>query len=914
MRDEFLTNEDEVFLKKIKTNLKRCKSFMFSVSFIKKAGLILFEKEIEEALDRGVEGKIITSTYQNFTDIASLEKFLSWQKKYKNFKCRLDYQCFGDKGFHTKGYLFEHEESFELIVGSSNITRFALKNNQEWDLALKNNNKFSSFIGADKEFKKLWNLTLDLDEDLIDKYRLSLDYAIEKWDMDYINTDSESFNPNSMQRKALKELRRYRDMGITKALIISATGSGKTYLAAFDARNFDARRVLFIVHRETILSDALETFRNVFGSNKKYGYYTGRKQDLDKDFIFASSNMLARHIDEFDKKEFDYIVYDEVHHIVAECGKKIFEYFEPDFLLGLTATPERMDNKDVFNLFEQNVPFELRLREAILNDLVVPFHYYGIRDKLIDYKSIDKNDVAKEVGSPENINFICKQIDNYKLDNQKLKCIAFCSSIQHAIHMSEKFNESGYPSVALTGRNDTGQRIKAFNDLQNENNDLQIICTVDILNEGVDIPKINMVLFLRPTDSPTIFIQQLGRGLRKADNKEYLTVLDFIGNNYERSTQIAMALGTLGKTTYLEKTYLKDLIKTDFQSLDIPNLKIEIDNLSKEEIIRYIDNTNFNKKNYLVNDYNNFKKFLNKDTYPSHMDYLESDVAPDLNRFLKSKIGNGKNRSYYTFLSKIEEETLPSFNQEEIKLIDALEELLPIVRPDEYLIVKTLIEDQKVDFEKIVEKYPNTSIETLQYAYDYLKRLNIINAEIDISKVGGDLKEYLIDTVNYGLTRYEREFGNNSDKFKLYQNYNRDQVAICNLKNSEKSYSQMGTYYENNNKEVIIFVGLKKDVEQKLNYNDYFVDSKKLQWESTNNIKDSEVNKIRNSERVYIFIRKMENEDDIQLPYTYFGTGEFVKINESYSKEKGRTLITEIKLDNEVPKEYYFDFDIKEIS
>lgn len=733
--------------------------------------------------------------------------------------------------------------------------------------------------------------------------------------MDYISTDSETFNPNSMQRKALKELRRYRDMGIQKALIISATASGKTYLAAFDARNFGAERMLFIVHRETILNDAMETFKNVFGSNRTYGFYTGHKQDLDKDFIFASSNMLARHLDEFSKNEFDYIVYDEVHHIVADCGKKIFEYFKPEFLLGLTATPERMDNKDVFELFEQNVPFELRLRDAILNDLVVPFHYYGIRDKLIDYKSIDKNDIAKEVSRPENIDFICKQIENYKLTNQKLKCVAFCSSIQHAINMSEKFNEKGYPSVALTGKNDTGQRIKAFKDLQNENNDLQLICTVDILNEGVDIPKINMVLFLRPTDSSTIFIQQLGRGLRKAENKEYLTVLDFIGNNYERSTQIAIALGTLGRTTYLEKTYLKDLIKTDFNSLEIPNLKIEIDNLSKEEIIRYIDNTNFNRRNFLSKDYENFKKYLNKDTYPTHMDYLESDVAPDLNRFLKSKIGSGKNRSYYTFLSKMEEETLPLFNDEEIKLIDTLEDLLPIVRPDEYLIVKTMLEDQKVDFNKIIEKYPNTSIETLEYASDYLKRIKVINDKIDISKVNGELKEYLLDTVNYGLSRYEREFGDNKEKFKLYQNYARDQVAISNLKRSEKSYSELGTYYENDNKDTIIFVGLKKDVDSKLGYKDKFMNSSIFQWESRNSLSGNEERKLRQSETVYLFVRKMESEDGIQLPYTYFGTGKFENIRDSFTEEKGKkfkTLLFDIKLDNKVPEEYYFDFNIKE--
>lgn len=245
MIDEFLSNVNTSFLNKIKSNLKKCKSFSFSVSFIKKAGLVLLEREIEEALDRGAKGRIITSTYQNFTDIGSLEQFYTWQKEYDNFECHLDYECFGDNGFHTKGYLFEYDDSIELIIGSSNITRFALLKNYEWNVSLISKDNLDSFNDALNEFEMIWDNTLDLNTKLIEKYRLQLDYAIEKWDMDYVNTMDAKINPNSMQRKALRELRRYRDTGVKKALIISATGSGKTYLAAFDARNFGAKR-LFI--------------------------------------------------------------------------------------------------------------------------------------------------------------------------------------------------------------------------------------------------------------------------------------------------------------------------------------------------------------------------------------------------------------------------------------------------------------------------------------------------------------------------------------------------------------------------------------------------------------------------------------------------------------------------------------------
>ena len=718
MKDLFLTNKDQMFLNKIIDSLKKCNLFSFSVSFIKKTGLILFERELEEALERGVKGKLITSTYQNFTDIASLEYFMNLQSKYPNFECHLDYECFGDNGFHSKGYLFEYEDSYEFIVGSTNITRFALLKNVEWNVSLYSKEKMESYNQAMEDFVYLWNETLPLENSLIEKYKLQLDYAIERWDMDYINISDTTINPNSMQRKALRELRRYRNMGIKRSLIISATGSGKTYLAAFDARNFGAKRLLYIVHRETILKDARDSFIKVFGAERTYGFFTGNEKSLDADFVFATNTMLAKHIDEFSPEEFDYIIYDEVHHIVANTGKKIFEFFKPEFMLGLTATPERMDNQDIFGLFDQNVPFELRLRDAISNDLVVPFHYYGIRDQLVDYNSKDKMVIANQIANQDNIEFIKEQIEKHRKPNEKLKCIAFCTNIQSSKLMAEELFEEGYQTISLTGINDTGIRMKAFKDLQDDNNPLEIICTVDILNEGVDIPQVNMVLFLRPTESQTIFIQQLGRGLRKYPGKEYVTVLDFIGNNYDRAVQIALALGTLGKTTYMEKAYLKQMIRSDFKSLDIPNVVIDIDELSKEEILNYIDKTNFNSKFFLEKDYQNFKSYINSGTYPTHMDFLNSDVAPDLIRIIKSSLNNSKNKSYYNFLLKIGEENIPMFNDIEIDVINKIEDLLPIARLDEYLIINQVLKEDKIDLKRLEGINSHITNLTLKNAYD----------------------------------------------------------------------------------------------------------------------------------------------------------------------------------------------------
>lgn len=916
MTEQFLTNYSDIsFLGKVKESLRDCKAFWFSVSFIKKAGLVLLEKDIQEALRRGVHGKVITSTYQNFTDIESLKTFRKWSQEYDTFQCHLDFECFGENGFHTKGYLFEFQDDVEIIVGSSNITRYALLKNIEWNISLSSKEKATSYQDALAEFDNLWNQTLELDDNLIDLYRFRLDYAIEKWDMDYVSINSLSINPNSMQRKALKEIRRYRDMGVDRALVISATGSGKTYLAAFDARNFGAQRLLYVVHRDVILNDAKATFENVFKRDHTYGLFTGKKSELESDYIFASSSMLSRHLNEFDPNEFDYIVYDEVHHIVADSGKKIFDYFKPTFKLGLTATPERMDNKDIFGLFDQNIPYELRLRDAILNDLVVPFHYYGIRTKLADYSDKDRMSVAKEIARRDNVRFITGEIEKHRPENGKLKCLSFCTNISHCRQMADAFVEQGYVAEALTGSNDTGQRIRAFKDLQDDKCSLEIICAVDILNEGVDIPQVNMVLFLRPTESQTIFLQQLGRGLRKYPGKQYVTVLDFIGNNYERSVQIALALGTLGKTVYTEKSYLKAMISSDFESLSIPGVVVDIDELSKEEIIHYIDNTNFNRRDFLKKDYENFKKYINSDSYPTHMDYLDYDVAPDLIRFIKSSINNGKNKSYYTFLHKIGEESIPVFSKEEVDILDNIEELLPLIRADEYVIIEQLIKEGKIDISELIGKYPNITKDSLSHALGILKKKKITSSSVKLGEIAGDYKAYILDVLNYGLTRYESEFGDFAGTYKLYANYYSEQITMVIQK---EGVWQLGTYFNVIEEgDTFIFAGLKKDEVGKLNYKDKFLSPEVFQWESKNNttLTNKEGIKLQATKRVFLFVRKMKKEDGVTLPFTFFGTGHFTNMRESYTEEEGKklpTLLYDIVLDHRVPEEYHLDFEIVE--
>ena len=474
--------------------------------------------------------------------------------------------------------------------------------------------------------------------------------------------------------------------------------------------------------------------------------------------------------------------------------------------------------------------------------------------------------------------------------------------------MAEELYEEGYHTISLTGINDTGVRIKAFKDLQEDNNLLEIICTVDILNEGVDIPQVNMVLFLRPNESQTVFIQQLGRGLRKYPGKDYVTVLDFIGNNYDRAVQIAMALGTLGKTTYMEKAYLKEMIRTNFESLDIPEVKIEIDDLSKEEIVNFIDKTNFNSRVFLEKDYKNFKAYINNGAYPTHMDFLNSDVSPDLIRIIKSTFGGSKNKSYYNFLKKIEEDTIPMFSEQEVNFINNMEDLLPLARLDEYLIIEQAIKENTIDLKRIEGINEHITDKTLENAYNNLKSLGIIdNSDIDLTNLSeGDFKDYLLDTLNYGIVRYNREFGEYTGLFKLYRNYYKEQASRIMLKNG---ILQKGTYYEDDI--AYIFAGIKKGEEGRLNYKDKFINNKIFQWESIANVSESEKEHLRNSKKVHLFIRKMESEDTVTLPYTYFGLGTFTNERDSFTEEDGKkhsTLLYDIVLDDEVPEEYNIDF------
>jgi superfamily II DNA or RNA helicase len=920
MNNYFLSNLTKTkFISVLENKILSSKKILFSVSFIKQAGFRLIKGSLITAIERGTHIQIITSSYKNFTDPSVLYELLDIQEKHPNIQIRLDHHSFIDKGFHTKGYLFIHDEGVTSIIGSTNLTRSALLTNFEWNAMYEGpqNDFFDSIL---EEFDSIWEHTKPISYELIKSYEVEKLNAFEHWDMDYELIHSE-VKPNKMQQQALLELNRNRR---EKALIIAAMGTGKTYLAAMDAKAFGAKRILFVVHRENILDNAMKAFRDVFGPSPSMNKFLGDTKNKHADFIFTTNLTINQSYQQFDPYDFDYIIIDEVHHASASTYQQVIRYFKPDFLLGLTATPERMDNQNIFEIFDYKVPYEIRLRDAIENDIIVPFQYYGIRNKYINY---DEKYTKKEVDaylrdftSEKNARFILEEIKKHPV-NEKLKALCFCTSVDHAKAMAEAFNALGVESVSLTGEDNPQFRNDIYLKLSKNHDPLNIICTVDVLNEGIDIPAVNMVLFLRPTESVTIFIQQLGRGLRKHPNKPYLTVLDFIGNSYQRSIYIAKALGTLSNVPVFNKKQLIHLIKNDFQDIKIPDLKISLDQLSKEEILSYLENINEYSFSNLKQDYLSFKNYLGLSKAPKHTDYLDTDRSPDLVNFIRSsKPAKSGGRSYLGFLEALGE-TVPLFNHEQMKLIEFLSNLLPLIRPEEFFLIRMLLngpkskqslkEGLKLYFiEQFIPFFEHAlgymtgrinpskfndkdAIVTIDSFRNYALRADLFNVEF---------KDFLSDLLEYGLNRYEKENGLVSQQLIPYKTYFNHQfmLAMCE---GYLNY-QKGTMIKD--KKVYIFTNLNKEDQAKedLKYHDAFINPTTFEWESKIDVtpQSKEGQKLIHSEEAHLFVRAKSNQGSYTLPMIYLGKGRLVEPNAHPSKS---TTQFKLQLDQPVPEEIY---------
>lgn len=539
-------DKDHLYLK-LKQSFKMATAIDIIVSFLMESGVKLLLQDLKEAISRGVNIRILTGNYLKITQPQALYLLKS------ELKDKVDLRFYNNpnKSFHPKAYIFHNPIDSEIYIGSSNISRGALTSSIEWNYRFLKSNAPADFKVFYDNFEDLFNNHSQVITDEVLK-----DYS-KQWTRPNVYRDMEKeekqednivniFEPRGAQIEALYSLEKSREEGFDKGLVVAATGIGKTYLAAFDSRKYS--RILFVAHREEIIKQAAQSFKNVRNSDD-IGFFYGEQKDTKNSFIFALVQTLGK--DEYLSEEyfprdyFNYIVVDEFHHAVSNNYNKIINYFTPKFLLGLTATPERLDSKDVFKLCDYNMVYEVRLKDAINKGWLVPFRYYGIYDETVNYEDIDFKNGKYDDKQLEEALMLNKRgdliLNNYLKYNSK-RAMGFCISRHHAEYMSKIFNENNIPAAAVYS-GECGEYSEERNIALSKltSGELKVIFSVDMFNEGLDVPAIDMVMFLRPTQSPTIFLQQLGRGLRKSKDKQYLNVLDFIGN-YKKANLVPFLL------------------------------------------------------------------------------------------------------------------------------------------------------------------------------------------------------------------------------------------------------------------------------------------------------------------------------------------------------------------------------------
>jgi superfamily II DNA or RNA helicase/HKD family nuclease len=573
--------------------LNRCHSFTFSVAFISAAAIAQLKQHLHDFTGTG---RIITSDYLTFNQPQAFAELLNLREI-----SGIEVRRHSAEGFHPKGYIFEQHKSVTAMIGSSNLTSHALSQNYELNLRVSAAKGSDLANQIDSLVADQINSSVPLTHEWIDDYALKYIERISPVENRTKAVERHPYSgkiePNSMQQDALLALDFARAENQKRAIIISATGTGKTMLSALDIRSFDPKRLLFIVHREQILDRTIQEYQRVLDNPlTDYGKFTGSHKGHDTRFVFATIQTLAQETNllSFSPQSFDYIIIDEAHRAGADSYQRVISHFAPKFLLGMTATPERMDGFNVFELFHYNVPYEIRLNDALEAGMLCPFHYYGIAD--ITYADGSTTTDATQLRllvSQERVRHLVKAIEIYGQAGDPPRGLIFCSRKDEAQELSRELNKQKLRgkylrTIALTGEDSINLREQRVAEL--EAGLLDYILTVDVFNEGVDIPSLNQIIMLRQTQSAVVFVQQLGRGLRLHDGKEYLVVIDFIGN-YVNNFMIPIAL--FGDAT-LNREALRERLNETVESGTIPGLSsVSFDEVSRDRILKSISTTKF---------------------------------------------------------------------------------------------------------------------------------------------------------------------------------------------------------------------------------------------------------------------------------------------------------------------------------
>lgn len=890
-KPQFISNnykEGRKVLSSIEDELLSCKEFFISVAFITMGGVTPLLQTLKELERRHIPGKILTTDYQNFSEPRALRKLA----ELSNITLKMYRTGEAQEGFHTKGYVFKNEELYKIIVGSSNLTLSALTKNREWNTKVVSTDQGEYVDDLMSEFTDLWN----------SKYAVTYDDFIEEYSLSYRviqkqrkiakearipSLEQYKLQPNSMQLGFIANLEKIREAGESKALLISATGTGKTYASAFALREENTKKALFLVHREQIAKQAIASYKKVFGNTRTFGLLSGNSKDFDADYLFSTMQMMAKPeiLCKFQRDEFETIIIDEAHRTGAASYQNIMQYFTPEFWLGMTASPERTDSFDVYEAFDHNIAYEIRLQQALEENLLCPFHYFGITDIQIDGETVDEETGLKDFNKltcDERVDYVIEQMEYYGYCGPCPKGLIFCSSKKEANVLSEKFNERGYRTLALTGDDSQERREQAVERLVLDNGEdkLDYIFTVDIFNEGVDIPEINQVIMLRPTESPIVFVQQLGRGLRKADDKEYVVILDFIGN-YKNNFMIPIALSG-------DRSYNKDNIRRyvlEGERIIPGSSTIHFDEISRKRIFAAIDSANFSDIKLIRENYKNLKNKLGH--IPALKDFDKYGEMDVLRIFDNSSLG-----SYYKFLIKYEKEYTVRLSPPEEKMIEFISKKLASGKRIHELALLNLMltygrgvfslwkSKLSADFGiKLQEKTIKNVVNVMTNGFSsgtgkrtyadciFLEKTGggdyDISDEFEIMLKNQEFFKILKELVEFGISRYEENYSHRyqDTSFVLYQKYTYEDVCrLLEWENNEVPLNLGGYKYDRKTKTFPVFINYDKedDIQDTIKYEDHFESPNRL-------IAISKQSRTKASEDVQNFLHAQERGIDVEL-------------------------------------------------
>lgn len=876
------------------------------ISFIKWSGLRLIYDAIKEFV--GVEGRkirIITTCYMGATDAGAIEKLA----QLPNVEIKISYDTKHTR-LHAKSYMFYRDTGFTTAyIGSSNMSKAAMTSGLEWNLKVSEKDSFEVVRKFRATFESYWN-RYDFET-----YQYNNAEHSKKLKTSIINERSGAYDadrtssiplfdirPYQYQEEILEQLRAEREIfGRHKNLVVAATGVGKTVIAAFDYKRFRKQsrpaRLLFVAHREEILQQSLQTFRGILKDPDFGEMLSGNTKPSKLDHLFVminsfNSNQLS---EKTTKDYYDFIIVDEFHHSAADSYKTLLDYYEPKILLGLTATPERMDGKDILEHFDDRIASEMRLPEAIDHKLLAPFHYFCVSDD-VDLSALkwgsggyqDKELSNLYIANHEQrVRTVINSMERYLTDMDEVKGIGFCVSVEHAEYMARSFNALKIPSIAVTGSTDNGIRKQAKSRLVS--GEIKMIFTVDVYNEGVDIREINTVLFLRPTQSLTVFLQQLGRGLRHAENKECLTVLDYVGRAHEKYNYEQRFRALLHRS----QKSVKDTIETE--ALSLPRgCHVKMEKVAKDYILNNIRNAIINKST-LVSRIRSFDIETSRElTLMNFLEYYDMSL-PEF-------YGKSCNRSLYSLECIARGKTMsPSYDMAMVKNLKNLF----------YLDSKVILNEGLEFFDGKKDEIPDDKIRGIYY-YSFYKKVpseegfgSMMEGLMAIrsnKQLVGEISSILRYRYEHLMFVGVKQEMNVKNSLEVHGTYTSTQIlsGLGYYNETKRPHFQEGVLHLKDGKTDVFFITLNKsdkDFSEATMYQDYPINETMFHWESQNKTSDVSptalryINHRRTGNDVLLFVREYKKMDGYASPFIFLGKANYV----SHSGSKPVGFIWELE-------------------